>query len=196
MSRTDDDIAAELAPAGLRFVERDRAAVRLPAEAAGLAPSCRRDEGRIDAAPDEVVDISDPARAEKLNAGWFRTAEEHGLFTADREFLLEVNYAEGDDPLTEAECAWVKVQLLDGWNIAGGTVPALGTQVSPEFTAMSVDEKALMRMTLWGNGTTSTLVVPLPSTVGTIRRWVERMTGDSDYPAAVQEAARAWLAGG
>jgi hypothetical protein len=50
--------------------------------------------------------------------------------------------------------------------------------------------------TLWGNGTASTLVVPAPSTVGTIRRRVEHMARDSGYPPAVQEAARAWLTRG
>ncbi len=195
MSRTDDEIAAELAPAGLRFVERDRASVRLPVLAARVAVSCRRDEGRIDAAPDEVADIEDPARVEKLNAGWIRLAEEHGLFTEDREFLLAVNYTNDPDS-AGPELAWVRVRLLDGWNIAEGTVAALGTPVSPEFVAMSADEKALLMTTLWGNGTTSTLVVPAPSTVGTMRRRVGHMARDSGYPPAVREAARAWLTRG
>lgn len=90
----------------------------------------------------------------------------------------------------------VSRQVADGWNIAEGTVAALGTPVSPEFAAMSADEKALLMTTLWGNGTASTLVVPAPSTVGTIRRRVEHMARDSGYPPAVQEAARAWLTRG
>jgi hypothetical protein len=157
-------------------------------------PSSRLpDEGRIDATPDEVVALDDPAKVEKVNAGWIRLATEYGLFTDDREFLLAVSYAEGINPESDAELAWVRVRLDDKWSIADGTVPALGI---PEFTAMSINESTLMRTTLWGNGSISTLVVPEPSAVKTIRRRAEHMASDSRYPPAVQEAARAWLTRG
>lgn len=75
-----------------------------------------------------------------------------------------MSYAEGDeDPY--AGRAWVKVQLLDEWNIAAG-VAVLGGPVSPEFTVMSVDEKFLLATTMWGNQKTSTLVVPSPRLSG------------------------------
>src|ERR1700761_4751091 len=154
MSLTDTDVAAALAPAGLRFVERDRAAVRLPVQAANLAPSCRREDGRIDAPSYEVADVDDPDMTNKINSGWFRLAIESGLFNEQREFLLEVDYAETAD---EPELAWIRVQLLDHWNIAGSGVAAFGTR-APEFTALSVDGQVLMRTTLWGDGTVSSLV--------------------------------------
>src|SRR5436309_6720796 len=143
MSLTDTDVAAELAPAGLRFVERDRATVRLPTQAANLAASCRDEDGRIDALPNEVVHVDDPDMAHKVNAAWFRLAVESGLFTDHREFLLEVDYS---DTVHEPELAWVRVQLLDQWDIAGSAVAALGTY-APEFTALSIDGQVLMRTT-------------------------------------------------
>lgn len=191
MSRSDAELAAEIAPAGLRFIERDRSEVRLPCEAANLAPCCRGEDGRIDAEPHEAVDIDDPERVAKLNAGWLRLATEHGLLNCEREFLLEVDYAEeGED---WPELAWIKVQLLDEWSIADGTVRALGSSIAPEFTALSIDGQALMRTTLWGNGSVSSLIIPRPSTVSPIRRWAEQMANGPRYSAAVQEAARAWL---
>lgn len=192
MLRSDADIAAELAPAGLRFVERDRARVRLPSQAANLAPSCRDEDGRIDALPHEVVELDDPDMAEKVNAGWFRLAVESGLLTEHREFLIEVDYSDTPD---EPELAWVRVRLLDEWDVAGSGVSALGTY-GPEFTALSVDEKVLMRTTRWGDGTVSTLVVPSPATVSIIRNYAEWMRSDPFYPPDIQQAARTWLAQG
>ncbi|WP_238005382.1 hypothetical protein KZZ52_17745 [Dactylosporangium sp. AC04546] len=192
MPLTDIEIAAELAPAGLRFVERDRATVRLPVQAASLAPSCRHEDGRIDALPHEIVHADDPDMASKINAGWFRLAVESGLLTEDREFLLSVHYS---DTVQEPELAWVRVQLLEPWDVAGSGVAALGTY-APEFTALSVDGQVLMRTTLWGDGTVSSLVVPSPATVSIIRDYAESMTRDPYYSQAVQQAARTWLAQG
>jgi hypothetical protein len=191
LSRSDADIAVEIAPAGLRFVERDRTEPRLPVEAANLAPSCRDEDGRVDAEPHEFVDTDDPDRVGKLNAGWLRLADEHGLFNNDREFLLEVDYAEdGDD---WPELAWIRVRIQEGWSIAEGTVPALGSLGGPEFTALSVDERALMRTTLWGNGSVSSLVIVQPATASPIRRWAEYIAEDPQHPSTAQAAARAWL---
>ncbi|MFD1046540.1 hypothetical protein ACFQ1S_13745 [Kibdelosporangium lantanae] len=68
MLRSDAELAAEIAPAGLLFIERDHAEVRLPVEAANMAPCCRDEDGRIDAEPHEVVHLDDPDRVGKLNA--------------------------------------------------------------------------------------------------------------------------------
>ena len=192
MSLTDTDIAAELAPAGLRFVERDRATVRLPPQAANLAPSCRDKDGRIDAPPHEIVHVDDPDMAHKINAGWFRLAVESGLFTEQREFLLQVTYSR---TAAEPKLAWVRVQLLDQWDVAGSGVAALGTR-APEFTALSIDEQVLMRTTLWGDLTVSSLVIPSPASVSIIRDYAEWMTHAPLCSPAVQQAARAWLTQG
>ncbi|GIH12259.1 hypothetical protein [Rugosimonospora africana] len=187
VSLSDADVAADLAPAGLHFVARDRAAIRIPVEAANLAPCCRDEDGRIDG---PSVDLDDSDRAGKINAQWFRLATGSGLFDEHREFLLEVDYSEAPD---EPELAWVRVQLSDEWDIAGSGASALGSYGVPEFSALSIDERVLMRTTRWGNGTVSSLVVPSPVKVSTIRNYVEWMTNSSFYPFAVQEAARVWL---
>jgi hypothetical protein len=192
VSQTDADMAANLAPAGLRFVERDHAAVRLPVQAANVAPSCRREDGRIDAPPHEVVHADDPDMARKVNAGWFRLARESGLFTEDRQFLLEVDYS---DAVDEPELAWIRVQLLEQWDVASSGVAALGTDAA-EFTALSIDGQVLMRTTLWGNGTISSLVVTSPATAAPIRASAETMTQTPFYSPALQQAARTWLAQG
>ncbi|GLL07534.1 hypothetical protein GCM10017581_092880 [Dactylosporangium matsuzakiense] len=189
MPLTDADVTAELAPAGLRFVERDRAAVRLPPQAANLAASCRYEDGRIDAPPHEVVNLDDPNMTHKINAGWSRLAAESGLWNEGREFLLEVDYS---DTSHEPDLAWVCVQLLHEWDVAGSGAAALATHV-PEFTALSIDERVLMRTTLWGNGTVSSLVIPSPATVSIIRNYADTMTRSSYYPPNIQQAARTWL---
>jgi hypothetical protein len=130
-------------------------------------------------------------RVGKLNAGWLRLATVCGVLNHEREFLLEVDYAlEGED---WPQLAWIKVQLLDDWSIADGTVDALGGFAAPEFTALSVDGQALMRTTLWGNGSISSLVIPEPSVAMPIRRFAEEMATGPRYSRAVQEAARVWL---
>src|SRR5258708_1161241 len=108
----DTDLAGALAPAGLRFIEREGAEVRLPLRPGRSAASSRREDGRIDCRPDEVVDVADPDMTAKVNAGWLRLAEEYGLFDRRREFLIGVDCSTTHEP----EMAWVRVQLLDEWD--------------------------------------------------------------------------------
>jgi hypothetical protein len=164
VSLTDSGVAAALAPAGLQFIRREPGKVRLPLKPGKSAASSLPEEGRFDARPDEVVDVDDPEFAVKLNAGWLRMATEFTLFGEQREFLLNVDYAE--DP-GEPERAWVRVRLLDEWDIAGSGVRQLGgyfratftTRYVPEFWALSLDQRVLMHTTVWGNGTVSTIAI-------------------------------------
>jgi hypothetical protein len=92
-------------------------------------------------------------------------ATEFGLLDNQREFLLAVNYCEPD--AVDLEIAWVKVRLLDGWDIAGSGVRVLRSGFAglftdrfvPEFTVLSLDGQMLMNTTVWGNGTVSTIVI-------------------------------------
>jgi hypothetical protein len=126
--------------------------------------TARPKDGRIDARPDEVIDLDDPDMAAKINAGWLRLASEHGLLNADREFLIDVDYCE-----PESEPAWVRVRLDDEWDIADSGVEQLRghfaamftTRFVPEFRAASVDLRVAMLTTIWGNGTVSSIVLPL-----------------------------------
>ncbi|GAA2398646.1 hypothetical protein GCM10010191_01750 [Actinomadura vinacea] len=163
MSLTDADIAAALAPAGLRFIERERAEVKLPLQPNRSAASSLAEHGRIDAEPDEVVDVDDSDMAAKLNASWLRLALQYGLFDEQREFLIGVDFSATDEP----DWAWVRVRLLDEWDIAGSGVATLRSNLAgvfttrfvPEFTSVSLDRRMLLHTTVWGNGTVSSIVI-------------------------------------
>jgi hypothetical protein len=165
MSLTDADIAAALAPAGLLFIEREQGEIRLPLKPDRSAASSGPEDGRFDARPDEVVDVDDPDLIAKLNAGWLRMAIEFGLFNEQREFLISVDYSE--NPVYEPEPAWVRVRLLEGWDIAGSEVEQLRGHFAamftkrfvPEFWVLSLDQRMMMNTTIWGNGTVSTIVI-------------------------------------
>jgi hypothetical protein len=167
---TDADVAALLAPAGLHFIKRmSQEDVRLPQLPPGhSAASAGPEHGRFDSHPDEIADVHDADMPDKVNAGWFRMATEHGLFNDDRELLLSVCYARywetgtGDDDI-----AWVQVRLLDKWDFVASEVDLLRsymaelstTRFVPEFTMASLDGRMMMDTTVWGNDTVSTIVI-------------------------------------
>ncbi|MFI7153013.1 hypothetical protein ACIBO2_49550 [Nonomuraea sp. NPDC050022] len=170
MTLTDADVAALLAPAGLHFFKRmNHEDVRLPTLPPGhSAASASPEHGRFDSHPDEVADVDDTDMPDKVNAGWFRMANEFGLFNDDRELLLLVCYARywetgtGDDDM-----AWVQVRLLDEWDFVASEVDLLRSSMAglfterfvPEFTMVSLDGRMMMNTTVWGNGTVSTIVI-------------------------------------
>ncbi|OUC94315.1 hypothetical protein [Streptosporangium minutum] len=170
MTITDVEMAALLAPAGLRFIERrNQAEVQLPPLPPGYsAASAGPEHGRFDSHPDEVADVDAPDMPDKVNASWFRMATEYGLFNDDREFLLAVEYAEyGEAGDEEAHTAWVRVGLLDDWDFVASEVDQLRswmaglhtTRFIPEFTVASLDGRTMMNTTVWGDGTVSTIAI-------------------------------------
>lgn len=60
MSLTDADAAAELASAGLHFVESMRGEARVPLPPNRSCASCLQEHGRFDSTPDEIVHIDAP----------------------------------------------------------------------------------------------------------------------------------------
>lgn len=167
MSFTDTDVAADLASAGLLFLERVSGDVPRPWP--DRSPATLLDEhGRFDATRDEIIDLDDPDLPAKLDAGWWRMATEYGLLNEQREFLLSVNY---QDYLTEQdqepELAWVRVRLAEDWDLGGGGASQLRSffaelfteRYVPEFIMVSLDGRMVLDTTVWGNGTISTLVV-------------------------------------
>jgi hypothetical protein len=168
VSLTDAAVAADLAPAGLQFRERVREEVSLPLPTPPpyYSPaSCRTEHGRFDSDPEEVVDLADPDMPAKVNAGWWRMATEYGVVDDRREFLLNVDYADPDE--VEPEHAWIRVRLSDEWDLAGSGSTALGSgfgslftdRFVPEFSMLSLDHRAMLNTTVWGNGTVSTIVI-------------------------------------
>ena len=168
MALTDAAVAAELAPAGLEFLERvsEEVGLPLPPPPPYYSPaSCGPEHGRFDSRSDEVIDIHDPEMPAKVNAGWWRMATEYGVLDNRREFLLSVNYSEPDE--VEPENAWVRVRLSDHWDLAGSGSTALRSTFGglftdrfvPEFSMLSLDRRAMLNTTVWGNGTVSTIVI-------------------------------------
>jgi hypothetical protein len=165
---TDAAVAADLAQAGLEFLEQvsEEVSLPLPPPPPYYSPaSCGPQHGRFDSLPDEVVDVHDPEMPVKVNACWWRMATEYSVFDHRREFLLSVNYSDPDE--VEAEYAWVRVRLSDQWDLAGSGSMALRSgfgrhftdRFVPEFSMLSLDHKAMLNTTVWGNGTVSTIVI-------------------------------------
>jgi hypothetical protein len=161
----DSDVAADLARAGLQFVESVRGGVRLPLPPNRSGASCLPEHGRFDAAPYEIVGVDDPDLPGKVNAGWWRMATEYGLFDEPREFLLRLGL---EDPNAEEfVTVWARVRLLDEWDLGGGGASLLRSTFAglftdryvPEFVMTAVDGRMVLETTVWGDGTLSTLVV-------------------------------------
>ncbi|WP_327071998.1 hypothetical protein [Kitasatospora sp. NBC_01302] len=169
MTLTDAEIGDLLAPAGFRFIERIQGEVRLPSLPPYYSPaSAGPEHGRFDSHQDEIVDVGASDMADKVNASWYRMATEFGLFDANREYLLAVNRESlGEEPDDEPFTVWLRVRLLDGWDLVGSEVDLLRsgfatlftTRFVPEFTVASLEGQMMMNTTVWGNGTVSTIVI-------------------------------------
>ncbi|MET9108464.1 hypothetical protein [Streptomyces zhihengii] len=165
---TDREMAAELEPAGFRFVERALEDVRRPALPPGYGPaSAGPEHGRFDSRADETADVDDPGMANKVNTSWYRMAVDYGLFSRDGEFFLAVDSAPGDEDVDGGHRGWVRVRLLDEWDLVRSEVEQLRSPMGgllserfvPEFTVVSLDGRVLMNTTVWGNGTVSTIAI-------------------------------------
>jgi hypothetical protein len=101
----------------------------------------------------------------KVNAGWWRMAQEFDLFDKQREFLLGVDYRDPD--AVDGEYCWVRVRLGERWDLAGSGSAALRSYLGahftsrfvPEFTMLSLDQQMILNTTVWGDATVSTIVI-------------------------------------
>ena len=132
------DVAAELALAGLHFVESVRAGVCLPLPPNRSCASCRPEHGRFDSPPDDIVHVDAPDMPARVNAGWWRMATEYGLLDEQQEFLLSLGLEDPD--AEEFVTGWARVRLLDGWDLAGSGVSALRSSFATLFTGRFVPE--------------------------------------------------------
>jgi len=158
----------DLAAAGLEFLERvwEQVSLPLPAAPPFHSPAtCGPEHGRFDSDPHEVIDLGDPQLAAKLNTGWWRMATEYDLFDHRREFLLRVDYS--DPAEVEPGHVWIRVRLSAQWDLAGsgstvlqsGFAKLFTDRYVPEFLMLSLDHRAMLNTTVWGNGTISTIVI-------------------------------------
>ena len=167
MALTDAAVAADLAQAGLEFLERvsEEVSLPLPPPPDYSPASCGQQHGRFDSLPDEFVDVDDPEMPAKVNACWWRMATEYNVVDQRREVLLRVRYSDPDE--VEPEYAWVRVRLSDQWDLAGSGSMVLRSSFGglftdryvPEFSMLSLDHNAMLNTTVWGNGTVSTIVI-------------------------------------
>src|SRR5262249_38270729 len=135
VSFTDTDVAADLASAGLLFLERVSGDVAWPLPEGRGPATLLPEHGRFDATRDEVVDLDDPDLPAKVNAGWWRMATEYGLLDDEREFLLNINYQDYLDPADqEPELAWARVRLAEDWDLAGSGAFQLRSYFAGLFT--------------------------------------------------------------
>ncbi len=175
------DIAKDLAPSGLKFIERITFDVAPPlppmyrdgepqirdGRVLTYSPAtCRPEQGRFDNEAHEVVAVDDPDKVARINAGWLRMAQEYGLFDEHREFLFGLNIDDPDD--NDGQGIWARVQLAEHWDLAGAGSSLLRSAFAavmvtddfiPEFTMISLDQKMILQTTVWGNGTVSTIVI-------------------------------------
>ncbi|MDQ0371229.1 hypothetical protein [Catenuloplanes indicus] len=162
MSKTDAAVAADLALAGLEFLERIMEKLRGPLPPLRGAASCLPEHGRFDSDP---VDVDAPDMPARVNEDWWRMATEFGLFDAGGEFLVGVDYR--DPGAVDGEYGWARVRLARTWDLAAGGSEALrgyfGAHFTdryvPEFAMISLDQRVLLNTTIWGNGTVSTIVI-------------------------------------
>ncbi|WP_231953843.1 hypothetical protein [Actinoplanes derwentensis] len=166
VSRTDDEVAVDLARAGIKFIERIATEISYPLPASDQGPaSCGAEHGRFDSEPHEIVHVDALDMPAKVNTSWSRMANEFGLFDEDREFLLAVDYAGPDT--AESEPRWVRVRLGEEWDLAGSGSSTLRSHFAgvfterfvPEFTMLSLDQEMMLNTTVWGDATVSTIVI-------------------------------------
>ncbi|GAA3955451.1 hypothetical protein GCM10023085_42580 [Actinomadura viridis] len=159
-------------------------AAPLPSIVVGLAASCGRHEGdhRVDSAqvPGEA-----PDRVTRLNRDWYDLASAHGLFDADREFLVY-----------DRDGAPSRVRLLDDWDVMGEGGVGLFTYAPghPELGMASLDGRVALVATTWGDGTASSLVLIDPAKAPTVQRYMSRIAANVAASESQRAGLRAWHA--
>lgn len=92
-------------------------------------------------------------------------AVEYGLFGDDREFLVAVHHHRDSGDVTGT--TFERVRLLDRWDLVAGNIAFFGSGMAglftdryvPEFSSFSLDGRAEIQTTVWGNGTVGVIAV-------------------------------------
>ncbi|MFF5259824.1 hypothetical protein ACFY4C_12825 [Actinomadura viridis] len=156
----------------------------LPSMVVGLAVSCGRheDDHRVDSAQ---VPGDAPDRVARLNRDWYDLASAHGLFDADREFLV---YDRDGTPS--------RVRLLDDWDVMGEAGVGLFTYAPghPELGMASLDGRVALVATTWGDATASSLVLIDPAEAPTVQRHMSWIAASVAATESQRAGLRAWRA--
>ena len=165
------ELSQQLASGGLELLEMvDPNAPLIPPTLATVAidyPS--ESESR----PYSAVEIGAADLVARANAGWFRLASEHGLFGADREFLVAVKQSD--------QWWWARVRLAESWDVMGrGAAGVLGNgEGYPGFVMMSLDSAVVIRGDVWQTEI-GTVLARSPSANEQLRGYALRK---AEYPA-------------
>ncbi|MEV5569790.1 hypothetical protein AB0L06_07065 [Spirillospora sp. NPDC052269] len=165
----------------------DPPAAPLPLLVMGMAASCARDKGdhRVDSA---TVPLDAPDRVTRLNRSWYDLASTHGLFNADREFLVYGRGGHNDKPS--------RVRLLDDWDVMGERGVGLFTYAPghPALAMASLDGRVALTATTWGDSTASSLVLIDPAQAPTIQQCMSKIAAEPSANEYRRAGLRAWRA--
>ncbi|WP_329276155.1 hypothetical protein [Streptomyces sp. NBC_01451] len=186
-----DDIAlsTSLAKTGLRLLGTvDATEPLIPPTLATFASSCTTEDGAFG----EAVDLDDPRVREEANSEWYRLALRAGLFSGvDRRFLVAVNFADSGPH----QWWWVRVELLDEWDIvgAGAASGILGNgPCRPSFVMLSLDGGIILRCDV-GQASIDFSIVLEPHHAQTLLRHGEWMVVAPRVDELTRAQIRRWL---
>ncbi|MGY5061180.1 hypothetical protein ACWDFR_45360 [Streptomyces sp. 900105755] len=182
-------LSTSLANAGLCLLgTADVADPLIPPTLATFASSCSSEDGAFG----ESVNLEDPELWRKANSEWHRLALGSGLFSeVNPHFLVAVK---GSD-VNSVQWWWVRVKLLDEWDIvgAGAASGILGNgPCRPSFVMLSLDGDAILRCDV-GQESIDFSVVREPHRAQTLRRHGEWMAGSPRVDELTRAAIRRWL---
>ncbi|WP_143631324.1 MULTISPECIES: hypothetical protein [Streptomyces] len=185
----ENALSTSLAEAGLRLLGKiDATEPLIPPTLATFATSCPAEDGAFR----EAVDLDDPRLLEKANSEWYRLALRSGLFSkADSRFLVAVDFADSELP----QWWWVRVELLDEWDIigAGAASGVLGNDFCrPAFVMLSLDGGVILRCDV-GELRIDFAVVREPHRARTLLGHGQWMVESPIVDEFSRAAARRWL---
>ncbi|MEU6781646.1 hypothetical protein ABZ912_20795 [Nonomuraea angiospora] len=156
-----------------------------------------------------AVELSDPNWVAKFNADWYALANELGLFSADRRFLVMLTPAidPAFDQAREAaddwedpawwEHVWGLVELEEGWDLAGAGAASgvLGSGYgSPAFVMSAIDGSVFVVGADWRDSI-GVAALPAPHCSAGLQEMARRNL-DSRRTEGEREDLLAWLARG
>lgn len=187
---------------GMRFLGTRRG-TGIPTRIARVTTCAGPEDGRRD----RIVDLNDVDLIARFNAEWCALATEHGLFSAERQFLVALTPAidpafaqereETDDWEDPAwwEYVWGLVELQEDWDIAGAGAESgvLGSAYGqPAFVMSAIDGSVFVVGTRWEDGI-GVVALPQPYRSSTLRELARRNLEAGGRTEEEEQDMQAWL---
>ncbi|MFE6906533.1 hypothetical protein [Streptomyces erythrochromogenes] len=190
---TTEELRRQLSSAGLEFLDIQAPAVTLPPDPLWMISACSEHDGALD----EFFDFGQVGLIDAANAAWFKMANEIGAIGSEREFLLSINLAGGEE---RPVLRWARVRLSSEWDVMGaGTESGIlgGPRGRPGFVMLSVDgNSALAGMTWEGEGQIAIRGISDLRRAKPIVRCVARMAARDSLPPEEVEFLSLWMSDG